>query len=58
MPSYDYKCDYCKEIITVDCKVSEYEDEIACGCGASAKRIYSPTRTIYKTSGFYTTDSK
>jgi putative FmdB family regulatory protein len=58
MPTYLYFCKYCKEFIEKDFKISEYQDEIECGCGGSAKRSYSPTYTLYKTSGFYTTDSK
>jgi predicted nucleic acid-binding Zn ribbon protein len=54
--TYEYYCPYCKTYSEVTCKVSEYEEEIQCGCGGSAKRNYSPTRTIYKTTGFFTTD--
>jgi predicted nucleic acid-binding Zn ribbon protein len=56
--TYEYWCDYCKEYITIQCKVSEYREEIECGCGGSAKRSYSPIRTIYKCTGFYNTDNK
>jgi predicted nucleic acid-binding Zn ribbon protein len=57
--NYEYFCKYCGEYITIQCKVSEYQgEEIQCGCGGSAKRCYSPIRTLYRCSGFYTTDSK
>jgi predicted nucleic acid-binding Zn ribbon protein len=56
--TYQYYCKYCKTYMEIECKVSEYESEVQCGCGGSAKRVYSPTRVLYKCSGFFTTDSK
>jgi predicted nucleic acid-binding Zn ribbon protein len=55
---YEYWCDYCKTYTTIQCKVSEYESEIQCGCGGSAKRCYSSIRTIYKCGGFFETDNR
>jgi predicted nucleic acid-binding Zn ribbon protein len=56
--TYEYYCNYCHEYTTIQCKVSEYQEEIQCGCGGSAKRTYSPIRTLYKCEGFYSTDNR
>lgn len=56
MPNFEYYCPYCKTYSEITCKVHEYEEEISCGCGGSAKRNYRPIGVIYDTTGFYSID--
>jgi putative FmdB family regulatory protein len=57
MPTYEYKC-------TNDDSVFELWQEVgaeapACPtCGAPTKKVFHPTRTIFKGSGFYITDTR
>ena len=55
MPTYEYKC-------TADNSKFEIWQEVGAeappcpDCGAPSKKVFSPTRTIFKGSGFYVTD--
>ena len=55
MPNYEYKC-------TQDSSTFEIWQEVGSAappcpsCGAPTKKVFHPTRTIFKGSGFYVTD--
>lgn len=57
MPNYEYKC-------TQDNSVFELWQEVGSAappcptCGAETKKVFHPTRTIFKGSGFYITDTR
>ena len=58
MASYDYECPGDGEIITIERPMSEPEGEYACPiCGAKLRRVYSANATIFKATGFYSTDN-
>lgn len=42
MPIYEYACDACGRGTEVYCSVSEYTREIACECGQTATRTFTP----------------
>jgi putative FmdB family regulatory protein len=51
MPLYDFKCEYCKEVIETD-----KPDSPSCGtCGNVMMRIWSAPAVQFKGSGFYST---
>ena len=55
MPNYEYKC-------TSDGSTFELWQEVGASaptcptCGAPTKKVFHPTRTIFKGAGFYVTD--
>jgi putative FmdB family regulatory protein len=57
MPTYEYKC-------TNDGSVFELWQEVGAEaptcptCGSPTKKVFHPTRTIFKGSGFYITDTR
>lgn len=57
MPTYEYKC-------TQDGSTFELWQEVGAPapqcptCGADTKKVFHPTRTIFKGSGFYVTDKR
>lgn len=58
MASYDYECPGDGEIVTINRPMSEPEGEYFCTtCGAKLKRVFTPNRTIFKATGFYSTDN-
>ena len=58
MASYEYECPGDNEIVTIDRPMSEPEGEYFCStCGAKLKRVYSANATIFKATGFYSTDN-
>ena len=51
MPLYDFKCEYCTEVIEINEPIAP-----ACGtCGNLMKRIWSAPAVQFKGSGFYST---
>ena len=51
MPLYDFKCEYCNEVIEIN-----EPDSPPCGtCGNAMKRIWSAPAVQFKGSGFYST---
>lgn len=51
---YDYKCEKCGKIFE-----SELHGLKTCKyCGGKVNRLWKPLSVIYKSDGFYTTDSK
>lgn len=61
MPSYDYCCEN-GHVNTETRSINEESKLEVCGtegCGSTTfNRIWTPVTTVYKGSGFYTTDSR
>ena len=51
MPLYDFKCDYCKEVIEINEPIPPSCDT----CGNTMMRIWSAPAVQFKGSGFYST---
>lgn len=59
MRFYDYRCEKCNEVVTVQCDINHIPKSIVCkSCGGSMKKLLSSTPIIYKCDGFYSTDYK
>ena len=57
MPTYEYKCT--NEGTTFDIWQEVGSSAPPCpNCGAPTKKVFRPTRTIFKGSGFYVTDTR
>lgn len=57
MPTYEYKCT--QEGTTFDIWQEVGAQAPPCPvCGAPSKKVFRPTRTIFKGSGFYITDTR
>jgi putative FmdB family regulatory protein len=51
MPAYDFRCEYCKEVIETN-----QPDSPSCGtCGNAMVRIWSAPAIQFKGTGFYST---
>jgi putative FmdB family regulatory protein len=58
MPIYEYKCPCCNNKIETIQSVSYIRKPACTICGSIMNRLYAPVVTIFKGSGFYTTDYK
>ena len=58
MPTYDYQCRSCGEIIEVVHSMLEDGPTACARCGGELRRLVSPSGIIFKGSGFYKTDSR
>ena len=56
MAIYEYLCDKCNQIQDISQDIPL--QNVPCACGYHAKRRFSAFTAIYKTSGFYKTDSR
>jgi putative FmdB family regulatory protein len=57
MPTYEYKCTDNGEVFELWQEVGA-EAPPCPTCGAPSKKVFHPTRTIFKGSGFYITDTR
>ena len=58
MPTYDFKCKKCSEVVEV-VRPSADDSPVPCpSCGGETKRVFSPVGVHFKGSGFYSTDSR
>ena len=56
MPVYEYECKKCGKM---DIYLTQGETKTECPfCAGTIKRVYTSTGTIFKGSGFYSTDNK
>ena len=58
MPIYEYECEFCRCNFE---KKQKFHDEAVATCPecqGRARRVLRPAPTIFKGSGFYTTDSR
>lgn len=59
MRFYDYRCEKCNEIETIQCDIKNIPDHIVCkSCGGSMRKLLVSAPAIYKCDGFYSTDYK
>lgn len=57
MPTYDYRCDGDKTLLSYTRTIQERDNPVACpNCGEDMRREYIATPVHFKGSGFYTTD--
>jgi len=57
MPTYEFKCDFCSNVVEIKRSVEFASDPYYCPtCGDVMRKIYSPAAVIFKGSGFYRTD--
>ncbi len=58
MPIYEYECEKCSLRFEVKRRFSEDGSGFCPQCGSKARRLFSPLPIIFKSSGFYVTDSR
>ena len=58
MPTYDYQCRDCGNVIEVIHSMLEDGPTVCERCGGELRRVIYPTGIIFKGSGFYRTDSR
>lgn len=56
MPAYDYRCSMCHAVFEITRGFGETGDVTCPGCGAAAKRLFTPVGVVFKGSGFHNTD--
>lgn len=57
MPKYDYKCDKCNSVTTVEKSMSA-PHPTSCGCGGILTRLFAPIGVTFNGTGFYKTDNR
>lgn len=56
MPTYEYKCTGCDNLVVLNRKVDERDEEVTCDkCGNTSSRIYNSPSIQFKGTGFYST---
>lgn len=58
MPTYQYTCNSCEELLEV---VQSFSDEaltVCPECGGELRKVFSAAGVVFKGSGFYKTDSR
>ena len=58
MPTYDYQCRDCGNVIEVIHSMLADGPSVCERCGGELRRVIYPTGIIFKGSGFYRTDSR
>lgn len=58
MPIYEYECEKCFLRFELKRRFSEDGSGFCPQCGSEAHRVFSPVPIIFKSSGFYMTDSR
>ncbi|RKX56201.1 MAG: zinc ribbon domain-containing protein [Thermotoga sp.] len=58
MPIYTYKCDNCGEEFSVLQHIYDAPLKTCPICGGRLRKLIGNVAVVYKSSGFYTTDSK
>jgi putative FmdB family regulatory protein len=58
VPTYDYQCRDCGNVIEVIHSMLEEGPTVCARCGGELRRVIHPTGIIFKGSGFYRTDSR
>jgi len=54
MPTYDYRCEACSQVITVERSIADQlaREPYCDNCLIPAKRIWSPTPAVFKGTGW------
>jgi putative FmdB family regulatory protein len=58
VPTYDYQCRDCGNVIEVIHSMLEDGPKVCERCGGGLRRVIYPSGIIFKGSGFYRTDSR
>jgi len=58
MPTYEYRCARCEELIEVYQSFSDAPLTKHSGCGGKLTKVLSPAGIVLKGSGFYKTDNR
>ncbi|MGD9142294.1 MAG: zinc ribbon domain-containing protein [Dehalococcoidia bacterium] len=58
MPTYEYECGNCRYRFDLKQGFHDEPEAICPECEQKARRVFHPAPVIYKTSGFYITDSR
>ena len=58
MPTYEYRCAQCGNLIEVYQRIDEEPLRTCERCGGELKKVFHPAGIVFKGSGFYATDSR
>lgn len=58
MPTYEFRCKACSEILRLTLAFGTKELPACPVCGGETQKILTPPMTIFKGTGFYSTDSR
>jgi putative FmdB family regulatory protein len=58
MPTYEYECGNCRHRFELRQSFDDEPEALCPQCRQAARRIFHPAPIIYKTGGFYVTDSR
>ena len=57
MATYEYSCTNCAVKVEIERKMTEEEAPPKCDCGLMMNRVWSPTPTVFKATGFYSVEN-
>lgn len=57
MATYEYTCTNCAVKVEIERKMTEEEAAPKCDCGLMMTRVWSPTPTVFKATGFYSVEN-
>ena len=57
MATYEYSCSKCGVKVEIERKMTEEEAPPKCDCGLMMTRVWSPTPTVFKATGFYSVEN-
>lgn len=58
MPTYEYRCSDCGNLIEVFQRIDEEPLTVCDNCGGPLRKVFHPAGIVFKGSGFYATDSR
>lgn len=58
MPTYDYRCLACGQVLEIVHAMSAEGPNACERCGGELQRVFHPAGIIFRGSGFYATDSR
>ena len=58
MPTYEYRCTDCGNVIEIFQRIGEDPLTICDVCGGALRKVFHPAGIVFKGSGFYATDSR
>jgi putative FmdB family regulatory protein len=58
MPTYEYRCASCGNLVEVYQRVDEEPLRECQRCGGELRKVFHPAGIVFKGSGFYATDSR
>ena len=53
--TYEYKCEKCEQLYTLQREIDKRDDAVLCDCGWGATRIFSAPAIKFNGTGFYST---